>query len=53
MCTHPVGGQLAANCESKQVHWVEPDRLDQLNIHWSVMLRIDHGLQQGTEPYLS
>ncbi len=49
----PIGGQLALSSESQHVHWVEPDRLDQLNIHRSVRLRIDHGLQQDSEPYLS
>ncbi len=50
---HPVGGQLAPGSESRHVHWVEPDRIDQLNIHPSVRLRIDHGLRRGHEPYLS
>ncbi len=49
----PVGGQLAASSESKHVEWIAPDRLDQLNIHRSVRLRIDHGLEPEKEPYLS
>ncbi len=48
----PVGGWLAPSSEAQHVHWVDPDRLDQLNIHPSVRLRIDHGLQHGSEPYL-
>lgn len=50
---HPIGGRLAPSSESKTVQWVEPDQLDQLNIHESVRLRIEHGLQRRREPYLS
>ena len=49
----PISGQLAPSSESQHVHWVEPGRLDELKIHRSVRLRIDHGLQEGNEPYLS
>ena len=49
----PIGGPLTSSSESKHVHWVEPDRLDKLNIHPSVQLRIKHGLQQRPQPYLS
>ncbi|MDQ3150184.1 MAG: NUDIX domain-containing protein [Actinomycetota bacterium] len=49
----PIGGALTSSSESKQVHWVEPDRLDTLNIHPCVRLRIEHGLQQWPQPYLS
>ncbi len=49
----PISGKLAPSNESQHVHWVEPGRLDELKIHRSVRLRIDHGLQEGNEPYLS
>ena len=49
----PIGGPLTSSSESKHVHWVEPDRLDKRNIHPSVQLRIEHGLQQRPQPYLS
>lgn len=49
----PVGGELAASSESKQVHWIEPAQLDELTIHQSVKLRIEHGLQRRSQPYLS
>lgn len=54
LCFHarPIDGQLTPSSESKQVHWVEPDRLDMLNIHPSVRLRIEHGLQRRPQPYL-
>lgn len=55
ICFHarPISGQLTPSSESKQVHWVEPNRLDKLNIHPSVRLRIEHGLQRRPEPYRS
>ena len=49
----PIGGPLTSSSESKHVHWVEPDHLDKLTIHPSVRLRIEHGLQQRPQPYLS
>ncbi len=54
LCFHarPIDGQLTPSSESKQVHWVEPDRLGMLNIHPSVRLRIEHGLQRRPQPYL-
>ena len=39
-----IGGRLTPSSESKQVHWVDPDRLAELNIHRSVRLHIEHGL---------
>jgi ADP-ribose pyrophosphatase YjhB (NUDIX family) len=53
MCARPSGGQLAPSSESKQVRWMTPGQLDQLDIHPSVRLRIEHGVQQRNEPYLS
>jgi ADP-ribose pyrophosphatase YjhB (NUDIX family) len=47
----PVGGELATSDESKEVLWVEPSELDQLNIHPSIRLRIEHGAADRTEPY--
>jgi len=50
---HPVGGQLATSVETKEVVYVPPDRLDELNIHPSMRLRIDHGLQRAVgQPYV-
>ncbi len=55
LCFHarPIDGQLTPSSESKHVHWVEPDRLDKLNIHPCIQLRIEHGLQRRPQPYLS
>lgn len=47
-----VGGDLHTSSETKEVAFVEPDRLDSLNIHPSMRLRIDHGLAQRNEPYI-
>jgi ADP-ribose pyrophosphatase YjhB (NUDIX family) len=49
----PVGGVLASSSESSEVVWVAPSDLDALNIHPSMRLRIDHGLDGNlTSPYI-
>ncbi|HEV8556971.1 MAG TPA: NUDIX domain-containing protein [Actinophytocola sp.] len=48
---HSIGGQLRVSGESKEVLWVEPARLDELNVHPSIRLRISHGLEDRAEPY--
>ncbi|MFJ4556289.1 NUDIX hydrolase [Streptomyces massasporeus] len=54
ICFHAriVGGQLRTSSESKEVAFVDSSRLDELNIHPSMRMRIDHGLADRTEPYL-
>ncbi|MGW1929333.1 NUDIX hydrolase [Streptomyces sp. NPDC001919] len=50
---HPVGGSLRTSSESKEVRWVNPADLDDLDIHPSMRLRIRHGLDESRrEPYL-
>ncbi|GAA3994768.1 NUDIX domain-containing protein [Allokutzneria multivorans] len=49
----PVGGDLRTSSESKEVHWVQLERLDELDIHSSIRLRIQHGLQSRREPYFT
>ncbi|GAA1722573.1 NUDIX hydrolase [Streptomyces yatensis] len=50
---HPTGGQLRTSSESKEVRWVSPTDLDDLDIHPSMRLRITHGLDASrSEPYL-
>ncbi|MGW0032449.1 NUDIX hydrolase [Streptomyces sp. NPDC003314] len=50
---HPVGGSLRTSSESKEVRWVDPADLDDLEIHPSMRLRIRHGLyESGREPYI-
>ncbi len=48
----PVGGALATSSESSDVRWVSCSGLDELAIHPSMRLRIDHGLANRTEPYI-
>jgi 8-oxo-dGTP pyrophosphatase MutT (NUDIX family) len=55
ICFHarPTGGKLRTSSESKEVRWVPPADLDTLNIHPSMRLRIDHGLDGSrTKPYI-
>jgi ADP-ribose pyrophosphatase YjhB (NUDIX family) len=47
----PIGGELRTSSESKEVMWVEQDLLPELTIHPSIRLRIQHGFDDGTEPY--
>jgi ADP-ribose pyrophosphatase YjhB (NUDIX family) len=49
----PLGGELRTSNESKEVHWVEPDHLPDLDIHPSIRLRIEHGLSNRSEPYIT
>ncbi|MFJ6772089.1 NUDIX hydrolase [Kitasatospora sp. NPDC091257] len=49
----PIGGVLRTSSESKEVRWVHPADLNDLDIHPSMRLRIKHGLEAGrTEPYI-
>jgi 8-oxo-dGTP pyrophosphatase MutT (NUDIX family) len=48
----PVGGELRTSSESRRVHWVPPARLGTLDIHPSMRLRIEHGLQEREQPYV-
>jgi hypothetical protein len=50
--TKLLGGQLATSSETSEVEWVAPERLNRLNIHPSMRLRIDHYLEQRSEPYI-
>lgn len=47
----PVGGSPRTSDESSEVRWVERDQLDELNIHPSIRLRIDHGFADRAEPF--
>lgn len=49
----PTGGTLRTSDESKEVLWVAPSDLGDLNIHPSIQLRIQHGLDRRSEPYYS
>ncbi|GEK00978.1 NUDIX hydrolase [Streptomyces sp. 1-11] len=47
-----IGGRLRTSSESKEVAFVDPSTLDELNIHPSMRMRIEHGLAERPEPYL-
>jgi ADP-ribose pyrophosphatase YjhB (NUDIX family) len=51
--TRLLGGQLATSSETSEVEFVAPDRLDSLNIHPSMRLRIDHYLERRSAPTLA
>lgn len=46
------GGELLLSDESTDLRWVPPAQLDDLNIHPSIRLRIDHFLEDRAEPYI-
>lgn len=48
----PIGGTLTPSDESSEVCWVDPSDLDGMNIHPSIRLRITHGLENRTTPYI-
>lgn len=47
-----VSGQPTPSDESSEVRWVGRDELDDLTIHPSMRLRIDHGFQNRQQPYI-
>ncbi|WJY50244.1 NUDIX domain-containing protein [Streptomyces chengbuensis] len=47
-----IGGELRTSSESKEVAFVSRDQLDELNIHPSMRMRIDHALTDRAEPYI-
>jgi ADP-ribose pyrophosphatase YjhB (NUDIX family) len=47
----PFEGKPHTSSESNEVLWVEPRKLDDLNIHPSIRLRIQHGFEHRTEPF--
>jgi ADP-ribose pyrophosphatase YjhB (NUDIX family) len=49
----PVSGELRTSSESKEVRWVSPTDLLQLDIHPSMRMRIEHALDESREaPYI-
>lgn len=50
--TRLVAGQLQTSSETKEVRFVPPERLNELNMHPSMRLRIDHNLQRRPTPYI-
>jgi ADP-ribose pyrophosphatase YjhB (NUDIX family) len=54
ICFHAelLGGQLRSSDESTEVRWVPPSELDDLPIHRTTRLRLDHFLERRSKPYL-
>lgn len=48
----PVTGTPTPSSESTDVRWVPCDELSDYDIHPSTMLRIKHGYEERTEPYI-
>jgi len=46
-----LAGEPRTSSESKEVLWVEPGKLNDLNIHPSIRLRIRHGFEHRTAPF--
>ena len=49
----PRSGSPKKSNESKEVIWVEPGKLAELNIHPSIQLRIGHALNNSPKPYFT
>jgi 8-oxo-dGTP pyrophosphatase MutT (NUDIX family) len=49
----PIGGALRGSNESRHAAWVNPTDVPNLKIDRSMRLRIEHGLEERSEPYLS
>ena len=48
----PIDGSPTSSSESSDVRWVEPSELGSLVIHESMRLRIEHGYQERSTPYI-
>src|SRR2546421_3199115 len=47
-----LGGVLASSDETSDARWVGQDQLDSLGIHPSMRLRINHGFENRSRPYI-
>ena len=54
LCFHakPIGGEPRSSSETSDARWVSPDSLQNLKIHPSMRLRINHALKQEPQPYI-
>ncbi|MFD1545807.1 NUDIX domain-containing protein [Nonomuraea guangzhouensis] len=52
LTAHVVGGALAISDESTDVRWVSPDEIEDLPMHDTQRLRIEHFLQGKTTPHI-
>ncbi|MEV0107216.1 NUDIX domain-containing protein [Nocardia sp. NPDC050799] len=49
----PIGGKLRTSEESSEVEWVRPAELSERDIHPSILLRIQKGLEGSDSPYFT
>ncbi|WP_280434433.1 NUDIX hydrolase [Nocardia carnea] len=49
----PIGGDLRTSEESTEVEWVQPAELSDRDIHPSILLRIQKGLEDSDSPYFT
>ncbi|WP_172388065.1 NUDIX domain-containing protein [Streptomyces sp. MNP-20] len=47
-----VAGELALSDESTELRWVDPSELDELPMHHTQRLRLEHALEERSTPYL-
>ncbi|GAB7190958.1 NUDIX domain-containing protein [Kineococcus sp. NUM-3379] len=47
-----LGGELQRSDESPDVRWVADNQLNDLPMHPSIRLRVDHGFEDRDEPYI-
>ena len=54
ICFHAtlLGGKLRSSNESKEVRWIPPEQLEDLEIHRTTRLRLEHFLQHSGTPHL-
>jgi ADP-ribose pyrophosphatase YjhB (NUDIX family) len=48
-----IGGRAKTSVESSEVIWVKFDELNELNVHPTIRLRIEHGRMHGAVPYFT
>ena len=47
-----IGGEAQTSSESDRVEWIEPAKLDELELHPSMRLRIAHALAGAERPVI-
>lgn len=54
LCFHarPIGGEIHTSSESRQVHWVSPESIDELHIHISMRKRLRDAVENPHTPHL-
>ncbi|MCK2237829.1 MULTISPECIES: NUDIX domain-containing protein [unclassified Crossiella] len=49
----PISGELRTSNESSDVQWISPEDIEELDMHPSIRLRIEHGLARLEKPFFS